>query len=98
MAATVHYRFESFLYPAQVSRIELEHGTADWVYIRRRHRKLAMERKEQVMLYVYNSGIRSWEYLGKVLPDGDFYNWVGHGPYKLTPDGLGYQLKKGGEA
>lgn len=24
MAKTVHYRFESFLYPAHVSRIELE--------------------------------------------------------------------------
>ena len=44
MADTVNYRFESFLYPAHVSRIELEAGQADWVYIRRRHHQLAKER------------------------------------------------------
>lgn len=49
MPSTVHYRFESFLYPAHVSRIELEAGEADWVYIRRRHNQLARERNEQVM-------------------------------------------------
>ena len=49
MADTYNYRFESFLYPAHVSRIELEAGKADMHYIRRRHHQLANERGEQVM-------------------------------------------------
>lgn len=98
MASTVHYRFESFLYPAHVSRIELEHGSADWTYIRRRQHQLAVERSEQVMLYVYNDYYREWDYIGKVLPDGSFYNHVGYGPYELSADGHAYHMKKGGEA
>ena len=46
MADTHNYRFESFLYPAHVSRIELEAGNADMHYIRRRHHQLANERGE----------------------------------------------------
>lgn len=96
MADTVHYRFESFLYPSQVSRIELEHGEADWVSIRRRHHQLADERNEQVMLYVYNDYYRRWEYCGKTLPGGDRYDFSGSGPYVLSDDGRNYNLKKGG--
>lgn len=98
MAKTVHYRFESFLYPAHVSRIELETGEADWVYIRRRHHQLADERKEQVMLYVYNDYFRRWDYCGKTLPGGEWYDHNGSGPYELSADGRNYFRKKGGEA
>lgn len=89
MADTAHYRFESFLYPAHVSRIEIETGEADWVYIRRQAHKLANERKEQVMLYVYNPYYRRWDYIGKTLPGGDWYDFRGNGPYVLTEDGQG---------
>lgn len=94
--AAYSYRFESFLYPAQVSRIELEAGEADMLYIRRRHHQLAAERNEQVMLYVYNDSFHRWDYLGKVLPDGDRYDHNGFGPYELFADGTAYRLKKGG--
>lgn len=97
MASTVHYRFESFLYPAHVSRIELESGQTDWVYIRRRHNQLARERNEQVMLYVYNGYFRRWDYIGKALPDGGFYDHNGSGPYELSADGHAYRRPKGGE-
>ena len=97
MADTYNYRFESFLYPAHVSRIELEAGKADMHYIRRRHHQLANERGEQVMLYVYNRYYRSWDYLGKTLPGGERYDHNGHGPYELSADGHAYHLKKGGE-
>lgn len=96
MADTVHYRFESFLYPAQVSRIELEHGNADFLYIRRRHHQLADERGEQVMLYVYNDHFRRWDYLGKTLPGGEWYDFNGHGPYELSADGRNHFKKEGG--
>lgn len=98
MAAKVNYRFESFLYPAQVSRIELEKGEADFQYIRRRQRQLADERNEQVMLYVYNEYLRRWDYCGKVLPGGDMYDFKGSGPYRLSEDGRNYFLKEGGQA
>lgn len=97
MADTVHYRFESFLYPARVSRVEIESGRGDYVYIRRRHQQLARERNEQVMLYVYNDYLRRWEYLGMTLPNGDRYDHTGFGPYELSADGHAYHLKKGGE-
>lgn len=97
MANTVQYRFESFLYPAHVSRIELEKGEADWVYIRRRHHQLATERNEQVMLYVYNDYFHRWDYIGKALPGGEWYDFNGHGPYELSADGRNY-FKKGGES
>ena len=32
MNATYHYRFESFLYPAHVTRIEIEAGEADSLF------------------------------------------------------------------
>ena len=96
MATGYNYRFESFLYPAQVSRIELETGQADMLYIRRRHHQLADERGEQVMLYVYNDYFHRWEYLGKTLPNGDLYDRNGFGPYELFADGQAYRLKKGG--
>lgn len=96
MAERVHYRFESFLYPAHVSRIELETGEADWVYIRRRHHQLADERKEQVMLYVYNDYFRRWDYCGKAFPGGEWYDHNGSGPYALSADGRNYFRKKGG--
>lgn len=95
MADTVCYRFESFLYPANVSRIEIESGKADWVYIRRRHNQLAVERGEQVMLYVYNDYFRRWDYIGKVLPDGGFYDHADSGPYELSADGHAYHMPKG---
>ena len=97
MAKKVPYRFESFLYPAHVTRIELEHGEADFQYIRRRHHQLADERNEQVMLYVYNDSYRRWDYCGKTLPGGDRYDHTGAGPYVLSEDGRNYHLKKGGE-
>ena len=97
MAETIHYRFESFLYPACVTRIELEHGEADWVYIRRRHHQLADGRNEQVMLYVYNDYYHRWDYCSKALPGGDWYDHSGAGPYVLSADGRGYHMKKGGE-
>lgn len=96
MAERVHYRFESFLYPAHVSRIEIEAGEGDWVYIRRRHHQLAAERNEQVMLYVYNDYLRRWDYIGKVLPDGGFYDHNGFGPRELSADGHAYHMPKGG--
>lgn len=97
MAKSVHYRFESFLYPANVSRIELETGEADWMYIRRRHHQLADMRHEQVMLYVYNDYFRRWDYIGKALPDGSWYDWNGDGPFELSADDRRYTLKKGGD-
>lgn len=97
MAKKIHYRFESFLYPAHVTRIELEAGEEDWLYIRRQSHKLADERKEQVMLYVYNDYYRSWDYIGKALPGGDWYDHTGSGPYVLSDDGRNYWLKKGGD-
>lgn len=90
------YRFESFLHPANVSRIELETGEADWVYIRRRHHQLAAERNEQVMLYVYNGYCHQWTYVGKALPGGEFYDFNGNGPYELSADGRNH-FKKGGK-
>ncbi len=96
MANTIQYRFESFLHPAHVSRIELETGEADWVYIRRRHHQLATERNEQVMLYVYNACLHRWDYMGKVLSDGCYYHWNGSGPFELSADGRNY-FRKGGE-
>lgn len=96
MAKTAQYRFESFLYPAHVSRIELEKGEAEWVYIRRQAHKLADERKEQVMLYVYNDHYHRWDYTGKALPGGEWYDFNGHGPYELSADGRNY-FRKGGE-
>lgn len=95
---TERYRLESFLYPANVTRIELESGDADWVYIRLRAHELADSRNEQVMLYVYNDYYHRWDYVGKALPGGDWYYWNGHGPYRLTADGTCYSLRKGGEA
>ena len=95
MASSVHYRFESFLYPAQVSRIEVEKGSADWRYIRRRHLQLADERHEQVMLYVYNDDLRRWDYCGKALPGGEWYDFKGDGPYYLDEKGDNFH-KKGG--
>lgn len=95
MTKTVQYRFESFLYPAHVTRVELERGEADWVYIRRQAHKLADERKEQVMLYVYNDYYHRWDYMGKALPSGEWYDFNGHGPYELSADGRNY-FKKGG--
>ena len=97
MPSTVHYRFESFLYPPHVSRIELEAGEAAWVYIRRRHNQLARERNEQVMLYVYNLFLPRWDYIGKTLPDGGFYDHTRSGAYELSADARGYYLKEGGE-
>lgn len=97
MANTYNYRFESFLYPAHVSRIELETGRADMLYIRRRHHQLAVERNEQVMLYIYNDYYHNWDYCGKTLPDGDWYDHTGSGPYELSADGRNY-YKKGGKA
>lgn len=97
MAASYYYRFESFLYPAQVSHIELESGQADMHTIRCRHHQLADQRGEQVMLYVYNEHSRRWDYLGKTLPGGDRYDHNGFGPYELIADGHAYRLKKGGE-
>lgn len=93
MAKTAQYRFESFLYPAHVSRIELETGEADWVYIRRQSHKLADERNEQVMLYVYNDYYHRWDYVGKALPGGEWYDFNGHGPYELSADGRNYFKK-----
>ena len=84
MKKHVIYRFESFLYPANVTRIEVEKGSADWRYIRRRHIQLADERKEQVMLYVYNDALHRWDYCGKALPGGDWYDFQGDGPYQLN--------------
>ena len=97
MADRFRYRFESFLYPAHVTRIELEVGHADMRYIRRRHHQLADERQDLVMLYVYNDSLRRWDYLGKTLPGGDRYDHTGSGPYELSEDGRSYRLKKGGE-
>lgn len=97
IADSVFYRFESFLYPAKVSRIEIESGQSDWVYIRRRHHQLASQRKEQVLLYVYNDDISRWEYIGKTYPDGRFYYDNGSGPYELTADGKAYHMMKGGK-
>lgn len=97
-AEVLKYRLESFLYPAQVSRIELESGTAPWPEIRRRLHSLADERKEQVMVYVYNNHFRRWEYIGKALPGGVWYTCNGYGPYVLAADGISYQLKEGGAA
>ena len=97
MATTVNYRFESYLYPAHVTRIEIESGEAGWCYIRRRAIQLADERNEQVMLYVYNNHYHRWDFCGKALPGGDWYNFNGHGPYSLDEDGNGFH-KKGGEA
>lgn len=92
----VRYRLESFLYPAQVSRIELETGTEDWPTIRRRQHELAESRNETVMLYVYNDYRNRWDYISKVLPSGEMYNWNGNGPFLLAPDASSYS-KKGGE-
>ena len=97
MNATYHYRFESFLYPAHVTRIEIEAGEAEMNFIRHRHHQLAKDRREQVMLYVYNDSSHRWDYLGKVLPNGDRYDHNGFGPYELFANGTAYKLKKGGE-
>lgn len=97
MTKTVDYRFEAYMYPAHVSRIELESGKADWVYIRRQVHKLAEERNEPVLLYVYNDYYNRWEYMGKALPEGDWYDFNGNGPFELSDDGRGYFSKKGGD-
>lgn len=98
MADTVDYRLEAYMYPAHVSRIELESGKADWVYIRRQAHKLAKERNEPVLLYVFNDYFRRWDYMGKAFPEGDWYDWNGNGPYELSSDGHAYHMKKGGDA
>lgn len=97
MSKPVRYRFESYFSSAKVSRIELEKGDANWVYIRRRAHQLATERNEQVMLTVYNDYYHSWDYIGKALPGGDWYDFNGGGPYELSADGRNY-FKKGGKA
>ena len=96
MAKNVRYRFEAFLYPAHVSRIEIETGEADWVYIRRQSHKLAAERNDQVMLYVYNEDLRRWDYIGRALPGGDWYDFRDGGPFILSDDGRNYKRKEGG--
>lgn len=91
----VKYLLESFLYPAHVSRIELERGTEDWPTIRRHQHELATSRNETVMLSVYNHYRKRWDYIGKVLPSGEMYDWRGHGPFLAAPDYTSYQLKGG---
>lgn len=98
MAATVIYRFEAFLYPAHVSRIEVEKGEAEWRYIRRRSLQLADERNELIMLYVYNDSLHRWDYCGKALPGGEWYSFTGSGPYFLDESGDNFHKKEGGEA
>lgn len=95
MAKTAQYRLEAYLYPARVSRIALEAGEAEWPYIRRRPLELADERNEQVMLYIYNDHFHRWDYCGKALPGGDWYDFTGCGPYVLDKDANGFS-KKGG--
>lgn len=97
MADTVDYRLEAYMYPAHVSRIELESGKADWVYIRRQAHKLAEERNEPVLLYVFNDYLRRWNYMGKAIPGGDWYNWNDNRPYVLSSDGHSYHMKKEGD-
>lgn len=94
----VTYRFEAYLYPAHVSRIDVEHGVANWRYIRRRSLQLADERNEQIMLYVYNDFYHRWDYIGKALPGGEWYTASGSGPYVLDESGDNFLKKKGGEA
>lgn len=96
MAKTAQYRLEAYLYPAHVSRIALEAGEAEWPYIRRRPLELADERNEQVMLYIYNDHFHRWDYCGKALPGGEWYDFKDGGPYVLDADGDGFH-KKGGE-
>lgn len=48
------------------------------------------------MLYVYNDYYRQWDYCGKTLPGGEWYDHTGSGPYELSADGRSYFLKKGG--
>lgn len=97
MATCVHYRFEAFISPDRFSRVELEHGeTDDWVYIRRQSHKLAAEHNEPVRLYIYNDYLHQWDYIGKAIPGGDWYDFIGGGPYVLSADGRNY-IKKGGE-
>lgn len=55
----------------------------------------AKERNEQVMLYVYNDYFRRWDYIGKTLPGGEWYDFNGHGPYELSADGRNH-FRKGG--
>lgn len=97
MADTVDYRFEAYMHPAHVSRIELESGKADWVYIRRQNLKLAKEHNKPVMLYVYNDYFHRWEYIGKAFPEGVWYDWNNNGPCELSADGRNFRAKKGGE-
>lgn len=96
MALTVQYRFESFRPGGLNIRVELEEGTADWHYIHRRHNELAAKHGQPVLLYAYNDWWRQWDYIGKVVPGGGYYNHLGDGPFELSPDGFAYHPKKEG--
>lgn len=96
----IKYSIESFLYPAHVTRVQLKEGKADWPHVLRRMLQLATERKEQVMLYSFSSR-HGWTYEGKCLPNGDFYDFEGDGPFVLDKDGWTVrksEVKEGGAA
>ncbi len=95
MNKQVRYRFERFIYPVRVSRTEVEKGSANWGFIRRRSLQLADERNEEILLYVYNDALRRWEYSGKALPGGYLYDSNGGGPYFRDERGVRFH-KKGG--
>lgn len=94
----VDYRIEVSIDPSHVSRKIIVRGIADWTFIHRQVHKLAKENNETVLLYTYNSYFYRWDYIGKALPNGEWYDWHDKGPYELSSDGLVYHKKKGGDA
>ena len=76
---------------------EVEHGSADWDYIRTRPLALADEIGAAVAIYLYNDALRKWDYIGQARPGGEWYNFKGNGPYYYDPERHSFYEKKGGE-
>lgn len=85
ISMTAKYRISASMYPVKNTIEQLEQGLADWRQIRIRIHELAAERHDQVLLYTYDETMRRWEYRGKAVPGGFFYDFAGCGPYVFDP-------------
>lgn len=101
---SARYRISASMYPVKRTIEVLEQGEADWRKIRVRVHELAAERCDQVLLYTYDETMRRWEYRGKAIPGGFFYDFAGCGPYVFNPTTTTHRLLsdvkalEGGEA